>query len=242
MEEQKRNKDKIPKNNENSHGGHRGRLDEKSKEMGLKNLPEHEQLEKILFVAVPRGNTNEMAHELLQKFGSMYGVLIAEVSELVKVKGVGVRVAEYLHDMLEVVGILERSKIFTGDKGRVILDSDEKVAKYVKSLYYDVIVETFYMISLNTAKQVIKFDKVSEGTIYQTDVYARRVSKIALMNEAHMVILAHNHPGQTMTATMSDIDTTQAIIRALKALEISVYDHLIVSGDASISFRDMCIL
>ena len=72
------------------HSGHRGRLDEKSRIIGLEFLEEHEQLEKLLFAVIPRGDTNAIAHALLNRFGSVYGVLTAEVEHLREVQGVGV--------------------------------------------------------------------------------------------------------------------------------------------------------
>lgn len=224
------------------HHGHRARLDLKAREAGLEFLPAHEQLEKLLFVAVPRGNTNETAHLLLRRFGSIYGVLTAEVQELMQVPGVGRRVAEYLHDLPAVLGIVERSALAAETAGAPILDTPEKLGAFAVSLFRGAVVEKFYLISLNARNRVIRFDKISEGTIDETAVYTRKVAKTALLNEAYAVVLAHNHPSGQKQPSYADLERTRAIARALEASEIILRDHIIVAGSEWISMEQMNML
>lgn len=210
------------------HLGHRRRITEKSDIMGFEFLEEHEQLEKILFAVIPRGNTNEIAHELIDRFGSIYGVLSAEVDNLETVKGVGKRTAEYLHDLLPLLGVIERS-MMKGKTG-IILDSEDKIGEYAKSLFYDKSVENLYMICLNSANQVIRFDKVSEGAHASTDISVHKIAKAAVSAEASYVILAHNHPGGTTEPSYQDCVLTQEISTVLKVLGINLKAHIIVAG------------
>ena len=71
------------------HAGHRKRMREKFARNGGAGFQKHEILEMVLYSSIPRGNTNEIAHALINKFGSFSGVLNAPYEELLKVKGVG---------------------------------------------------------------------------------------------------------------------------------------------------------
>ena len=134
---------------DNLHEGHRKRIDDKSRIMGFEFLEEHEQLEKILFSVIPRGNTNEIAHELLDLFGSLKGVLMADVVSLQSVEGVGTRTAEFLHDLAPILGVVERA--IKDENKENVLDSDEKIGEYVKTFFYGKSVESLFMFSLSSA-------------------------------------------------------------------------------------------
>ncbi len=209
------------------HSGHRSRIDEKSRLMGLEFLEEHEQLEKLLFAVVPRGNTNGIAHALLDRFGSLYGVLTADVNQLKTVEGVGTRTAEFLHDLLPLLGIAERSMM--SDKEKPILDTVDKMGEYAKSLFYGKVVENLYMISLNSAMRAIRFDKISEGTATAASVSLHTIAKRAILNEAYAVILTHNHPGGRLEPSVADLTLTREISEALSKLDIILADHIIVA-------------
>lgn len=213
---------------EEMHSGHRSRIDAKARRFGLEFMEEHEQLEKLLFSVIPRGNTNELAHALLNKFGSIYGVLTADVEQLKEVDGIGTRTAEFLHDMLPLLGIAERS-MQSGRNKKIILDTDEKAGEYVKTLFYDKLVENLYMISLNSALQVIRFDKISEGTATAANVSVHKIAKLAILNEAYAVVLAHNHPGGRLEPSRNDLILTREVSDALRSLGIALMTHIIVA-------------
>lgn len=211
---------------ENIHKGHRKRIDEKSALFGLEFMEEHEQLEKLLFAVIPRGNTNIIAHDLLDKFGTLYGVLTADVDRLQSVEGVGSRCAKFLHDLMPLLGIVERS---IQSEPRLILDTTEKVGAYTKTLFYGKVTESLYMISLNSALHPTRYDKISEGTATSTDVSLIRLAKQAVLNDAHAVVLAHNHPGGRLFPSEADLYMTHAARDALKSLNIALADHIIVA-------------
>lgn len=210
------------------HAGHRRRINDKSKLIGFEFLEEHEQLEKILFAVIPRGNTNETAHELIRTFGSLRGVLSADVESLENVDGVGKRTAEFLTDLLPLLGAVERSLMKSG--GRTILDSEEKIGEYAKTLFFNKSVENLYMICLNSACQVIRFDKISEGIHTSTEVSVHKIARIALLAEASSVVLTHNHPGGTLEPSFQDCMLTKEIANALDVIGIDLKAHIIVAG------------
>ncbi len=219
------------------HSGHRSRIDTKARLMGLEFLEEHEQLEKLLFAVIPRGNTNEIAIKLINEFGSIYGVLCADVEQLRAVDGVGTRTAEFLHDMMPLLGIVERAAMQSNSK-RITLDTTEKIGEYAKQFFYGKLVENLYMISLNSANEVMRFDKISEGTATAASVSMHIIAKRAILNEASAVILMHNHPGGRLEPSMADITMTRDVKEALSSLGISLIDHIIVACGKWISMNE----
>ena len=211
------------------HAGHRQRIDEKAHKLGLEFMEEHEQLEKLLFSVIPRGNTNEIAHKLLDRFGTIGGVLSADADNLCEIEGVGLRTAEFLHDLPKLLGIVERS-LSQNKEGKIILDDTEKAGKYAKSLFYGQLTESLYMISLNSAMQVMRFDKIADGSVSAIDVPVSKLTRLAVLNNASAVIIAHNHPGGTLIASECDLRTTKALKIAFDVLNITFVGHAIVAG------------
>ncbi len=220
------------------HKDHRQRMDKKSEASGLHNMPEHEVLEKLLFAVIPRGNTNGIAKELCDKFGGIGRVLTADVNELMEVKGVGKRVAYFLKELPDVLGIVERSLNFYDDR---ILTSED-ACNYVKTFFYGKLTEQFYLISLNSTGHIIKHTKIADGVTDSVLIDARLIAETAIRDKAHSVIIAHNHPGGTPNPSCSDVTCTENIVRALNTLGIKVFDSIIVAkGEGrSVFDSDLC--
>ena len=208
----------------------------KIEESSFDALPEHEQLEVILFSVIHRGNTNEIAHRLLQKHGSIYGVLTADVDTLTEVEGVGQRVAEFLHSLPAVLGVVMRSKIMYETGGG--LENIEALKTYLFSLFADSISERVYVLFLNRKLQVIRFEKVGEGTIEDAYIDVVRIARSAVINNAAFVVLTHNHPSGTASPSAVDMTATREVKESLELLGVELLDHIIISGDRYYSFRE----
>lgn len=208
----------------------------KIEESSFDALPEHEQLEVILFSVIHRGNTNEIAHRLLQKHGSIYGVLTADVDTLIEVEGVGKRVAEFLHSLPAVLGVVMRSKIMYETGGG--LENIEALKTYLFSLFADSISERVYVLFLNRKLQVIRFEKVGEGTIEDAYIDVVRIARSAVINNAAFVVLTHNHPSGTASPSAVDMTATREVKESLELLGVELLDHIIISGDRYYSFRE----
>ena len=221
------------------HAGHRKRLDEKSNLVGFEFMEEHEQLEKILFTVIPRGNTNEIAHRLLKQCGSLYGVLTAEIEELVKVPGVGNRAAQFLHDLYPILGCVQRCKL--RNEGTKVWDmqTPEMRGQYAKTLFFGKLNEVFYLVSLNKKLQAFRFDKISEGSAEETPVYVQEVVKQAMRTKAYAVVICHNHPSGNLHPSRADLETTRQLYQAMDTVGIHLLDHVIVGGGETISLKDM---
>lgn len=220
------------------HLGHRRRMRDKAENIGLAFLPEHEQLEMILFDVIPRGNTNEIAHELLARFHSIYGVLTADVNELQRISGVGLKVAEYLHSLPSILGIVMRSKIAYDNDGITVLSNVELMVQFSRTLFYDSVSENIYAIFLNKKFKVIKFEWIGSGSMDGVDLKLNEVMRSAVLSNAYYIVLTHNHPSGSSTPSRSDCSVTRRFADAAKAIGVSLLDHIIISDDEYYSFRE----
>lgn len=84
------------------HGGHRKRLKYRYLQSKEESFSDHELLELLLFYSIPRANTNEIAHSLIERFGSISNMVEAEVDELKLVHGIGNNSAILLKLMLSL--------------------------------------------------------------------------------------------------------------------------------------------
>ncbi len=221
------------------HAGHRKRLDEKSNLLGFEFLEEHEQLEKLLFAVIPRGNTNVIAHRLLDTFGSLYRVLTADVKELIAIPEVGNRTAQFLHDLFPLLSCVERSMLKEFSMEYPDISTTEAMGTYAKTLFYGKLREAFYLVSVNKKLQAYRFDKISEGSNDETPVYLQEVVKLALNTKAYAVMIAHNHPSGNLHPSHEDLQITRELYQALHVVGIPLLDHIIVGGGDYLSLKEL---
>lgn len=219
---------------DNIHVKHRKRLDEKYKEFGIEGLEEHEQLEFLLFTVIPRHDTNRLAHELLDQYGSLFGVLTAEIEELIKVKGVGYRTAVFLHSLPEMIGVVQRSMI----KGTVNIKDYNKFKDYVQTFFLGKLTEEAYMFCISPLNNVMSCKKISKGNQNETPVYINNIAKRALLADAKKVIIVHNHPGGVARPSKQDIIIAKKLFNALEAVEVEFLDSLIVAKGECFSMKE----
>lgn len=215
------------------HEGHRERLTKRFAQQGFEGFEDHELLEFLLFYALPRVDTNPIAHRLIERFGSLAGVLEADAKDLAQVSGMGPKAAAFLAMFPEAFRAYERSKL--GPKPLIRSVSD--ACAYARSLLFGKPVEQIYVVWLNTQNRVIHCERLSEGSVSESPVYVSRVAAAALRHNAVKGILAHNHPGGSVKPSPADIRATQDILRALSVLGIELVDHIIVSDNNSFSFQ-----
>lgn len=210
------------------HDGHRQRLKERFITQGLDQFTDIQTLELLLFYCIPRQDTNELAHRLLDRFGSFSQVLEAEIEDLVKVKGIGENTAVFLK-LLPAAGRyyqVERARM--NDKPLLTI---EACGEYLKPHFSGRCNEMVYLLCLDAKGKVICCRLVGEGGINSTGVPIRKIVEIALSVKATSVVLAHNHPSGIAIASHEDVATTQRIALALQAVDVVLADHLIVADD-----------
>ena len=212
------------------HDGHRQRKKQRFLQHGLDSVADHEVLELLLFYAIPRRDTNETAHRLLEHFGTLKGVLTASVEELQKVEGVGESAAAFLH-LLQAVGY--RALREAGDD--TILNSVDSAGAYFQKLLRGERREVLYQVCLDAKGKVLSHKRLSSGTVSMAPVNVREVVENALYTDASGVLLAHNHPSGIALPSEDDRQITMQIRQALGTMGIELVDHIIVADNDFVS-------
>lgn len=216
------------------HEGHRKRLKERFLREGLDSFEQHQILELLLFFSIPRKDTNEIAHNLLSKYGSLSGVFEADFKDLVDTPQIGENTAF----LLTLIPDLARRYFNDKWRDKPELNSSTKAGEYVATLFTGRQYEAFYVINLDAQNKVNYAELVHEGTINEAPVYPRMIVESALRHKANSVILAHNHPGGSLNPSRADIEATERIRTALESISIKVVDHIIVCGSKYTSFAE----
>ena len=217
---------------ENLHEGHRDKLRNRFiHDKGFENFEDHQILELLLFYALPRMDTNPLAHELLEQFGSLKGVLEARPEQLMQVKGIGSKGATLISMVVPLTKVWHRCAMETP----VRIGNSREAENYCLSILAGERTERFYVISLNAGCSILGRRKISEGSLSEVSAYPRMVMETALNYNAHSVLLCHNHPGGTCAPSPEDIASTLQLQRLLNGVGILVLDHIIVAGDRTYS-------
>ncbi len=211
----------------NKHSGHRERFDKKVMNQGLENLEEHEQLEYILYAVIPRKNTNDLAHDLIDRFGSIAGVLNARPEELLEVEGVGPRCAKFISTLPDILGIVERNM---RENPRKKLDTFDKIKEFARSYFYGKLNEEVYIISLDSSYKLLGITQIADGIGDEAHVYSVKALRQAIRDNASTAIVVHNHPCGILSPSHSDFTLTAKLAIAFRAADMELYDSIIVSG------------
>ena len=229
------------------HDGHRERLKERFRTEGLDGFTEVQVLELLLFYSVPRKDTNEIAHALLEKFGTLAQVLDANPADLEKVPGMGSSSALFLK-LLIAAG---RRYQISRTESASILRTVEQCGAYLQPRFFGRKHEAVFLLCMDAKCKVLACKQVGEGSVNSAGVPIRRIVETALSANATMVVLAHNHPSGLALPSADDIQTTKRLAVALDTVEITLIDHLVFSDDDYVSMaqsgyykpgESMCVL
>ena len=213
------------------HEGHRARVKKRFLEEGLDHFSDIQALELLLFYAIPRADTNPIAHRLLDHFGSLSQVLEANPEELKKISGVGENGALLLNL------IPQMGRFYMTDRASApgVLTTLEQCAQYLMPRFFGRKLETVFLLCLDAKCKVLCCREVGEGGTNSAGISIRRVVETALGVNASSVVLAHNHPSGVALPSPEDIQTTRRVAMALQAVEIVLVDHIIVADDDYVS-------
>lgn len=215
------------------HDGHRERLRDRFIKEGLDHFTQEQVLELLLFYSIPRQDTNEIAHDLVNHFGSLSQVLEAPVQELQKVEGVGERSAVLLRLIAEISRYYQVNRAMN----EKILNTMEACGRFLVPRFVGRRNETVFMLCLDAKCKMLCCREISEGTVNAAGVSVRKVVETALAVNASSVVLAHNHPSGMALPSMEDVVTTRRIAAALRAVDVILVDHLVISDDDYVSLR-----
>lgn len=213
------------------HSGHRQRLKERFRKEGLDHFDELYVLELLLFYCVGRKDTNPLAHELLDRFGSLIGVFNATAEELEQVPGIGEHISTFLTLIPQVGRYYQIRQAETGD----ILRTIQQCGRYLLPHFYGRENETVFLLCLDAKCKVLACKMVGEGSVNSANVPVRRVVEMALNSNATTVVLAHNHPSGLALPSEDDVQTTLRVAKAMAAVEITLADHIVVADNDFVS-------
>ena len=196
------------------HDGHRERLKSRFLEHGIDSFNDLNALELLLFYAIPRRDTNVIAHALLDRFGGLSGVFEASVPELTDVPGVGENAALLLKLVPQMMKKYELSKV--GDMRT--FRSSSQVA--------------------DSRNNMLCCEVLNHGVVNAVDISTRRLLETALKHKASAVVLAHNHPDGVAMPSREDEAFTEKALEALRLMGIRMMDHIIVAGKNYFSMRE----
>ncbi|MBF0283724.1 MAG: DNA repair protein RadC [Magnetococcales bacterium] len=221
------------------HAGHRERLRKRFTQEGLEGFADHQVLELLLFHALPRRDTNPIAHLLLQRYGSLSGVFEADAADLALAPGVGSLAGLFL---TLIPAVTRRYLLDSTNRLKPALNKPHKTKEYVLPLMAGRTEEVFYALCLDSRNRLIHPALVGEGTVRDVVVHPRQVVEAALRHRACSVILAHNHPSGNPRPSAADFQLTRELILALESIQIRVLDHVIVGGQEVVSLSEEGLL
>ena len=210
------------------HTGHRGRVKEEFLARGVEGWPDHRVLELLLFYAIPQGDVNPLAHELIDRFGSLDRVLDALPEELMKAKGLG----EHAVTLLKLIPAVTGRYLGRRAEPKGIIHNAAEAGHALAPYFYGARNEMVYVLCLDAKEKLVGIRRISEGNNTNSDVTIRRVAEECLALQASFCYLAHNHVSGIALPSPEDMNATTVIREALRLLGVEVLDHLVfVDGD-----------
>ncbi|MEM8754637.1 MAG: DNA repair protein RadC [Pseudomonadota bacterium] len=212
---------------------HRLRLRMRFDAAGPKALADYELLELILFRAIPRKDVKPLAKRLIREFGDFNHAISAPLPRLLAVHEMGEAAARELKIVEAAAHRLAQAKVLN----RPALSSWAALVEYCKTAMAHGEIEEFRLLFLDRKNVLIADEPQAKGTVDHVPVYPREVVKRALELNASALILVHNHPSGDPTPSQADIEMTRRIEEALKTVNVTLHDHLVIGKERDASFR-----
>jgi len=220
--------------------GHRNRLRQRFIKSGFAGMADHEIIELILTLTIPRKDVKIPAKDLIKRFKTLRGILDAPPEELKKIDGMGTITPIALRIIRETATqyLYQRAEQFC------ILSKPEALYDFWKMRFGGLEDEVFEVAYLDSGYKLLNdgIQRLEEGTKDRAAVYPRKVMEAALKKSAVNLVFAHNHPNGNANPSEQDKILTRALVLAATTIQINVYDHLIVSIDEFFSFRKAGLL
>ncbi len=216
----------------NLHDGHRDRLRNEFLNLGEnQTMHDHKLLEMLLFYAIPRRDTNPIAHQLLNTFGSFSAVFDADVEALAEIKGMTKNAAVLIKSILPIARMYIESK---NDVTNCV-KTFEDVGKFFLAKYLGIKSETASMLCLNGKGEILSFEIISDGDLDSAGLSIRTVLQQVIKTSATAVVIAHNHPSGIALPSAEDIEITKMVADALGAISVPLVDHIIIANNDYVS-------
>lgn len=215
------------------HKGHRKTLKKKFIENGLDVFEPHEALELYLYYAIPRKDTNPLAHRLLDRFVNLSGVCDAPIDELMEEFGLTENTAVLLKLLPEMARLYNESRLSNDN----IINLDT-IGDLIKTKFIGRTEEVVVLLLGDAKGKIIFFDVVAKGSVNSSDMPIRKIVDLSIRLNARIAFIAHNHPSGNALPSKNDLETTRAIKSTLNTVGVMLYDHFIVTDDDYVSLRE----
>lgn len=217
--------------NKDLHKKHRQRVKDRFLSEGLDSFNEHNILEFLLFYSIPRIDTNEIAHNLINTFGGLSEVFDAPIEELVKLP----HISEHTATLIKLVPALSRAYMLDKQKYKQVFDTPKKLGEYFVNRFIGTTNEVLYLLLLDSSLKEIICTKISEGSVTASNLNVRTVVDKVVKHNACSVIIAHNHPRGLALPSTDDLMLTSKLKSVLKSIDVRLIDHIIVAHDEYVS-------
>jgi DNA repair protein RadC len=218
--------------------GHRARLRKRLIEGGPDALLDHELVEYLLALALPRRDTKPLAKKLIKQFGGYGGLLAADAEAIARIGDISEGAVAALKIAQASALRLLKSQIAE----RPLLGSWQALLDYLHADMAHNPVERVRVLYLNSKNVLIRDEAMSEGSVDEAAVYVREIMRRALDCHATALIIVHNHPSGDPQPSQQDIRLTRDMIEAGRHLKITVHDHVIIGRKGHSSLRALGLI
>ncbi|WP_432653718.1 RadC family protein [Sphingosinicella terrae] len=217
--------------------GHRERLRQRLIDGDSEALLDHELVEALLALAIPRKDTKPLAKRLIREFGGYGRLLCAEASALSRAGLGDASVAAVKLAQASALRLLKAPL-----KDRPVLGSWQALLDYLRADMAHQPIERVRVLFLNSKNMLIRDEAMWEGSVDESAVHIREVVKRALDCQATALIIVHNHPSGDPSPSQQDIRLTRDLVEACRHLRIAVHDHVIIGANGHSSLRAMGLM
>ena len=217
--------------------GHRARLRQRLFEGGEKALLDHELVEYLLALAIPRRDTKAQAKQLIATFGGI-GPLLSASADTLKREGL----SDTVIGALKIAEATALRLLETRTEGAPILSSWDALGDYLHAAMAHRRTEEVRILFLNAKNMLIANEALWQGSVDEASVHVREVIARAIALGATALIIVHNHPSGDPSPSQQDIRLTRDLVEAGRHMKVTVHDHVIVGAQGRTSMRAMGLI
>jgi DNA repair protein RadC len=217
--------------------GHRARLRRRLIEGGPEALQDHELVEYLLALAIPRRDTKPLARRLLKEFGGLGPLLSSDPESLQRAE-----ISDVAIGALKIAEAAALRLLRSRTEDRDLLSNWQALTDYLRADMAHHLIERVRVLHLNSKNRLIRDELISKGSVDQAAVHIREIVRRALELGSAALILVHNHPSGDPEPSRQDIALTRDLIAAVKPLGITVHDHVVVGTNGQASLRSLGLI
>ncbi len=202
--------------------------------LGVESLSDSELLAILLSSGYKGVSCLQLASDILKKVGGINGLMRLSLEEIMEFKGIGLARASLLVASLELVRRLNYEEILSQD----VIDRPQGLVKWLQSFIGMKEQEYFVVVFLDNKNRITGYRNLFRGLSDSVSVQSRLLFREALSCHASKLIIAHNHPSQSVRPSLDDLSVTSQLQKAGELMNLPVIDHIIVSQHDYFSFRE----